>query len=513
MWSGRDTLGSINQAISRLHSEESSLDRALQSAMAEGERLRQERGRLMRELARVKLDEIAGGRLVSGLDAGERRAATLLDGRRARIARAAQGRDEAAARLPAAEAAQASAAEAVEQALARLDALRHDTEASLASDPACLAARDAVDASLTIAETARRKAEQNAEELALKKKPYDEDPLFQYLWQRGFGTASYAHSGLTRFLDRMVASFIGYTDVRANYHMLSEIPLRLAEHAEAREAAVAEARTRLAKLEAEALDRAGIADLERALTGARAHLAAQDAALDEARKALALADNQRDQLMSGAGDPAYIEALATIAAADAKDDLATLYAEARRTPTKADETIVARIEATDKQIASADSELQRLRETARGLAERRADVERTRERFQRSGYDHPNATFGNERVIAEVLGGILAGALKGSVLWDTLRGGYSNRPPRSRPDFGGGFPFPIPGPWNQDKDSGSVWGDGWRNPGSAGPWAPRKDDDDDDDDDRKRGGWGGSWGGGGRKGDDDDDNFSTGGRF
>ena len=107
MWSGRDTLGSINQAISKLHREESSLDRALQSAMAEGERLRQERGRLMRELARVKLDEIAGGRLVSGLDAGERRAATLLEGRRARIARAAEGRDEAAARLPAAETAQA----------------------------------------------------------------------------------------------------------------------------------------------------------------------------------------------------------------------------------------------------------------------------------------------------------------------------------------------------------------------------------------------------------------------
>lgn len=480
MWSGRDTLGSINQAISKLHREESSLDRALQSAMAEGERLRQERGRLMRELARVKLDEIAGGRLVSGLDAGERRAASLLDGRRTRIARAAEVRDEAAASLPAAEAAQASAAQAVEQALARLDALRHETEAALASDPASRAAQAAVDESLAFAATARRKAEQNAEELALKKKPYDEDKLFQYLWQRGFGTSSYAHSGLTRFLDRMVANFIGYTEVRANYHMLREIPLRLAEHAEAREAAVTEARARLASLEAEALRRAGIADLEKALESAREHLAGKDAALDAARKTLALADNQRDQLINGAGDPAYIEALATIAAADAKDDIATLYAEARRTPTRADETIVGRIEAIDKQIASADNELQGLRETARSLAKRRTDVERTRERFQRSGYDHPNATFGNERVIAEVLGGILTGALKGSVLWDTLRGGYSSQPPRSRPDFGGGFPFPLPGPWNQENESGNVWGDGWRNPGSAGPWAPHSGDDNDD---------------------------------
>jgi hypothetical protein len=220
-------------------------------------------------------------------------------------------------------------------------------------------------------------------------------------------------------------------------------------------------------------------DLEKALASARAHLADKDAALDAARRTLALADNQRDQLINGAGDPAYIEALATIAAADAKDDLATLYAEARRTPTRADETIVGRIEAIDKQIASADSELQGLRETARSLAKRRTDVERTRERFQRSGYDHPNATFGNERVIAEVLGGILTGALKGSVLWDTLRGGYSSQPPRSRPDFGGGFPFPLPGPWNQENESGNVWGDGWRNPGSAGPWAPHSGDDND----------------------------------
>jgi hypothetical protein len=241
-----------------------------------------------------------------------------------------------------------------------------------------------------------------------------------------------------------------------------------------------EARARLASLEAEALRRAGVEDLEKALASAREHLAGKDAALDAARRTLALADNQRDQLISGAGDPAYIEALATIAAADAKDDLATLYAEARRTPTRADETIVGRIEAVDKQIASADSELQGLRETARSLAKRRTDVERTRERFQRSGYDHPNATFGNERMIAEVLGGILTGALKGSVLWDTLRGGYSSQPPRSRPDFGGGFPFPLPGPWNQENESGNVWGDGWRNPGSSGPWAPHSDDNNDD---------------------------------
>lgn len=504
MWSGRQTLASIDSAIARLHGEESGLDRAVQQAMAELERLRQERGKALRELARLKLDELAAGRLATNLDAAERRALSLLEGRKARLARAAEARDGALEAVKAAEKLQADAAGEVEEALAALDALRARTEADLAGDEAVKAARGRVREAEDVAAEAARKAEQNAEELAAKKKPYDEDPLFQYLWSRGFGTAAYAGSGLTRLLDRAVARFIGFLDVRANYHMLTEIPQRLAEHAEARQAALQEAKAALAALEAQALARGGASALEARLAAARRALARADADLDDRRKALAEADAQREQALGGAGDPAYVEAVATMAANDSRDSIETLFAEARRTPTEADEALVRQLARLEEKIEEAEEELEERRKDARKLAERRVEVERARDRFRRSGYDHPNATFGNERVIAEVLGGILSGALKGSILWDTLRGGYGSRPTSSRPDFGGGFPFPMPGGWGESGSSGGgSSGGGWRDPGSAGPWAP-------DPGPPPGGPWGGGGPGGGAGG---GDKFETGGRF
>ena len=96
MWTGRQTLSSIENAIANLHKEEGQLDTALRSAVAETERLRTERSEALRELARVKLDEMAAGRLVSSLDAGERRAVQILDDYRLRIAATAERRDVSA---------------------------------------------------------------------------------------------------------------------------------------------------------------------------------------------------------------------------------------------------------------------------------------------------------------------------------------------------------------------------------------------------------------------------------
>jgi hypothetical protein len=75
MWTGRQTLSSIESAIAKLHGEESQLDGALRSAVGDADRLRKERSDALRELARIKLDEMTAGKLVENLDAGERRAA------------------------------------------------------------------------------------------------------------------------------------------------------------------------------------------------------------------------------------------------------------------------------------------------------------------------------------------------------------------------------------------------------------------------------------------------------
>jgi hypothetical protein len=493
MWTGRQTLGSIEGAIANLRGEESQLDGALRSAVAEAERLRKDRADALRELARVKLDEMVAGRLVSNLDAGERRAIQVLDDYRLRIAAAAERREALMKEVAAAEAERHAAAAVLEQALETLETLRAQAEAQVQSAPEWQAAKSKVDAADAVATEAEKKAATSEDELGAKRKPYDDDPLFAYLWRRRFGTSDYKAGNLVRTIDRVVADFVSFADVRANYAALIDIPLRLREHATAKRAAAAEAQSATADIERKAMLAAGVGSHEQALAEARRKLAGADDAVENRRVLLKKIEDERAALLSGGTDPAYSEALTTIASADGSDDLATLYREARRTPTSADEAIVRRLEAIDTNLQKADAETASLRRSAQELARRRTEVEQVRDRFRSAGYDHPNTTFGNESDIADALKSILGGVVRSGILWDLLRQGYRSRPRRGRPTFGApSFPFPFPMPGGGTIGSA---GGGWREPSSGGGWSPLP----------------GPGGGGGDR--DDDERFTTGGSF
>ncbi len=495
MWTGRQTLGSIEGAIANLRGEESQLDGALRSAVGEAERLRKDRTNALRELARVKLDEMAAGRLVSNLDAGERRAIQVLDDYRLRIAATAERREALLKEVTAAEAERHAAAAVLEQALEALEALRAQAEARVQATPEWATAKSKVDAADTIATEAEKKAATSEDDLGAKRKPYDDDPLFAYLWRRRFGTSDYKAGNIVRMIDRIVADFIGFGDVRANYAALVEIPLRLREHATAKRGAASQAQAALADVERKAMLDAGVTTREQALAEARRKLAAADDAVENRQALLKKIEDERSTLLSGGTDPAYTEALKTIASADGSDDIATLYREARRTPTSADEAIVRRLETIDASLVKADAETADLRRSAQDLARRRTEVEQVRDRFRSAGYDHPNTTFGNESDIADALKSILGGVVRSGILWDLLRRGYSSRPARGRPTFGAPtFPFPFPMPGGGTNGSS---GGGWREPSSGGGWSPLP----------------GPGGGGGGGGSDDDDRFTTGGSF
>src|SRR5262245_52541806 len=350
MWTGRETLGSIEGAIGKLYREESQLDASLKSAVADTERLRKERVDALRELARVKLDEMAAGRLVNSLDAGERRAVQILDDYRLRIANITERRDALFKEVAPAQAARDAAAKQVEEALAAVEALRADVEGKVQALAAWRDAKAATDAANAVAAEAEKKAANSEAELGGKRKPYDEDPLFNYLWQRGLGTSRYQSGNFVRFMDRMVADFIGFAAVRPNYAALIDIPLRLREHATAQRVAATERLAALSAIERRAMVEAGIEPKERALAEARHKLAAADRTLEDKASLLRDANDERTALVSGGSTPAYQQALSTIATADAKDQVAALFAEARRTPTGADDAIVAKIESIDGQL-------------------------------------------------------------------------------------------------------------------------------------------------------------------
>ncbi len=470
MWTGRQTLASIEGAIAKLHGEESQLDRALRSAISDTERLRNERSQGLRELARVKLDEMAAGHLINNLDAGERRALQILDDYRLRIAAAAQQCEALQREVTAAEAGRHAAAEAVEAALESVEDLRATAEAQAQTSQAWRDAKARRDQAEAVALEAEKKAEASEAELGAKKQPYNEDPLFSYLWRRQFGTAHYAGSGVARLLDRMLAEFIAYSDARPNYAALIEIPLRLREHAIGKRKAVDVPHTVLAEIERLAMVEAGIEAKEKVLAETRHRLAVLDDTVEKKREMLRKVDEARKSLVAGNSDPAYNEALTIVAAADAEDSLANLYAESRRTPTHADEAIVERLETIDARIAKTEAEIADLRRQALELSRRRNEMEEVRGQFRGTGYDHPQSTFANDGDLSVVLKNVLEGAVRSGVLWDVLRQGHRSRPARSSADFGSpSFPLPFPMPGDNDGDTA---GGAWRNPSSAGTWLP-----------------------------------------
>src|SRR5690606_34275578 len=90
---------------------------------------------------------------------------------------------------------------------------------------------EAAERSDAVADQAEEKARASESDRLEKGRPYEADPIFMYLWNRGFGTARYRAWTPARLLDRWAARVVAYEAQRRNYRLLTEIPERLGEHA------------------------------------------------------------------------------------------------------------------------------------------------------------------------------------------------------------------------------------------------------------------------------------------
>jgi len=473
MISGRQALATIEQAVARARDEEARVARALRTALDETARLRAERMEGFRELARLKLDPTIGQDVLGEVDAAERRALNILAERRATLERLTERRQAAERVEREAEGERHAKAAALEGALKALEELRTGVEAEtrVSGDWAGQRAKAAEMAAIAAnAEDKAAKAEADREE---KRKPYEADPLFMYLWRRKFGTAEYRAGFLTRYFDRKVARLVGYDNARRDYWMLNEIPVRLREHAERVKAEADAQRRHLTEVERAALVRAGIEPLQARASEAAQALREAERKLDKAKATLAEFDRTYDTSFLQDEAP-FREAVEALAQADARKDIRHLYDEARRSPSPKDEAIIRRIDETATALVEAAKRVVDLEQQARQMGQRRAAIETERDEFRRRGYDDPYATFNNESVLSSVIGGILGGLLQGAVLRDVLQGGYHRQPSPWDSDFGGSsFPLPFPreGGWTGGNDGFSTGGtmgsgDGFRTGGS-----------------------------------------------
>lgn len=411
----------------------------------------------VRELARLRLAMVgegseeaverlndAGARVQALLDERARALAGVeaeIEDRRRAIQDATAVRDREAARLEEAEA-------AVEAALAA-------ARERLAGDPEWRRLRDAAEEAARIAQHAVQKADFARRDREAKGKPYMADPLFAYLWRRGYGTATYRAGPLVRALDGFVARVARYEPARRSYALLAELPERLAAHAARMREAAEERAAALAAHERRVV---GEPEREGELTALRAAEEAAENAVEAAHEALQEAEGHRALIAAGE-DAATREALATLEAALSQQSLRNLREEAARTPTPRDDALVATMERS----AAAREVLQQR------LAQRKAEAKAARDRVQQllslrqemrqRGYGHGHWNFGDGALIGMLIGQVLGGGLSRGGFWGRME---QHRMPGHGPGAGGWGG----GPWGGT--GGGFGGGGFSTGGGIG---------------------------------------------
>lgn len=439
MISGRQALGSIDQTLNQAHSQIADLQTGIAEATDRLMALRNTQAGDYRDLARVRVERLAGPELESQLDHAEQQVLALLADRDEAIARLQQEIVDAQRLREQHEAERKHQAAQLDGIVGVVDEAEAKTQSRLDLDPQYRAQREQAEQAERKALHADGKAGRSEEERQSKGEAYKQDPLFSYLWERKYGLPEYEAGGMARWLDGKVARLIGFADARANYFRLNEIPLRLREHADhLRELADTEF-SRLQALDEDARTADGIPALE-------ARVAEEQRVLDEIDERIGQGEEsdqalQREQADYAAGTDEYtVRAIDFMANEFQLDELVTLRREAFNTPYPEDDMIVSRMLQREDDQQQIESSIEGLKASLEQQQKRLLELESLRTQFKRSRYDRAGSFFDNDSMLAVLLGQFVAGMLDRGMLWKVLQEQQRYRPRRSDPGFGsGGF--------------------------------------------------------------------------
>lgn len=445
MISATSALNSIEAANNRIRADETRLGQVIENATLEMTRVRAEQADLYRSLASIRMDALKQDQILRTLDAAESKALAAIEAQTASLSNLTQQQADLSSQLQAASSGRNQLSEAVIVAANAISTQEEATQARMASDLAWQAQSAKVDGVADRAQAAEEKARQSEADRDEKSKPYLADALFTYLWQRGYGTSTYRFGSITRMGDAFVARVVHYEQARQNYFALTEIPKRLREHADRLKEELAAEEQALVALERKALEADGIEKLEANHQTAAASLEAQDQLIADLETRQTALEQERRALTDDTSSRGLGGALTDLATSLQREDLRVLLREALETPSSDDDRIVAQLQKLAGRMEQLEAETEQARQTALDLAKRRAELERSSQDFRRSGYERGGGTFANDKLIGDVLGGIIGGVLSSRELRDALRSGYrqgggsNSGPRRGGTIFGGGF--------------------------------------------------------------------------
>ncbi|MCX2722100.1 hypothetical protein [Roseibium salinum] len=460
MLTGRQTLGTIEQSLEDLRREEAELSKRIERSTRALTDLQERQSEAYRDLARFRLDSDAAGTLNTRLDSAAREARRLLDKRSADYKVLTEQLRQCESERFQLQKKRTELDSARNAAETRMDELMEAVDARLEEDAAYLAQRKATQEAEATAEAAATKAGIAEEDRRQKGKAYDADPLFVYLWQRGFGTPDYRRRGLVRSLDRWVAGLIGYHDARANYAMLTGIPERMARHAEHCAEVARQEQEKLARISRDAMTDAAGSDLVGSIETMSEEIDRIDGELDTLDRRIETLSTALAEFSSGE-DADFQKAEEHLSVSLQADDLKELWREARESPSPEDEKIVQRIEDLRERIDQVAREIRQDRELQRDIGRRRGELADVIKRFRAKGYGSWESTFSDDNLTTVLLGELVKGAITGADYWARAERSHKRRKPRGRR-------VAFPGGTGLPKSMGGFGGGGFKGGGSFG---------------------------------------------
>ena len=444
MISARQALSLITDATRQEQAGLDEVDGELDGLRRQLNQVLARRGEQLKALARVRLDVIDDGAATAGLDAAERAAAGQLVARDRAAAELEQTIAAATATLKQLEQQHAQQTEAVARAGEALEQAEAATGERLRADPQWQQTAEVAREAARIALHADEKASESEQEQSNKGADYQADPLFIYLWRRGYGTSEYKAGALTRWLDGKVARLIGYDDARVGYRRLLEIAPRLREHARHMQQRAEAAQAELDALTRAAEEADGLPPLEQALAAAEKEQDAVEERVDAAQRELEGLLARRASFAAG-DDPYTRQAVEELARALAGRDLASLEQAARATPFPEDDAIVETLTGLEMDQRRLNFMLENIKQTRAKQQTRFRDLARVKHEMRRRGMDRPGSSFADSAVVAMMIANFVKGLLDSDELMKVLSEQYRYqrpRPPSSSLPGGFGYGFP-----------------------------------------------------------------------
>ncbi len=453
MTTGRQTLNSIETAISEVQRSVQRIQNELKTANDKKAQLLRARMQAFRELAEFRIRSALYNDVIGEAGNVSRQVAAMLEARNQTIATLKNQMTGAKEERSRSMLAHEKLLLQIEKDEERLDGFAKRADKLLGKEAGYTEYSNRYEQLKSMCLKAEAKAEQAEQAMKEKGASYKSDALFMYLWKREYGSKDYFANtmGLIEYLDKKVADLINYYGAKANYTVLLQIPDKLNDYVERLQVQIKDMAVKLEEMRLDKITELADGDLTdklRQLRGEEADLNGQirkhDAAISDAMSQL--------NHFSEGKDYSFKKAVEVAAETLEHEDFSDLLYEARQTDDPEDDKVLVRLDNINKQSEQLESSIKSQKDDLERLFKRKEDLAGLSSDFRRKHYDDPGSEFSDNGNLNTMMGQLMTGAITAAHYWQQAQQ-YQRWKQRPADPFRQSSPLPPFGGEMEDIDT------------------------------------------------------------